>query len=62
MKSHFAIVTAVKAKLYAIWKKNKILKKTRCIRAIVSSSGTYGCDFWSIDAECEKRIVSFEVL
>ena len=50
-------------KLNLIWKKRKIMIKTklRFLRAIVISTMTYVCESWTLDAPSEKRIAAFEM-
>ena len=63
IKRRIAIATAAMVKLNLIWKKRKIMIKTklRFLRAIVISTMTYVCESWTLDAPSEKRIAAFEM-
>ncbi|XP_063598641.1 uncharacterized protein LOC134775115 [Penaeus indicus] len=63
IKSRIAIATAALVKLDTIWKNSGITvkTKTRCMKAIVLATMTYGCESWTLNAESEKRINAFEM-
>ena len=63
IKIRIAIATSSLAKLKPIWRDKNISMKTRMslLRALVTSVFLYGCETWTLNAEMEKRINSFEM-
>ena len=58
-----AVATSSFSKLKTIWRDKNISIKTRMslIQALVTSFFLYGCKTWTLNAEMEKRINSFEM-
>ena len=63
IKIRIAVATSSLSKLKTIWRDKNISMKTRMslLRALVTSVFLYGCETWTLNAEMEKRINSFEM-
>ena len=58
-----AQATSALTKLMAVWKDRKITPKHRIqiLRSIVTSTFLYTCETWTLTAELERRIETFEM-
>ena len=61
--SRIAQATSALTKLKTVWKDRKITSKHRCqiLRSIVTSTFLYACETWTLTAELERRIQTFEM-
>ena len=63
IKIRIAVATSSLPKLKPIWRDKNISMRTRMglLRALVTSVFLYGCETWTLNAEMEKRINTFEM-
>ena len=63
MLTRIAQVTSALTKLKTVWKDRKITSKHRIqmLRSIVTSTFLYTCETWTLTAELERRIQTFEM-
>ena len=61
--TRIAQATSALTKLKTVWKDRKIASKHRIqiLRSIVTSTFLYACETWTLTAELERRIQTFEV-
>ena len=64
VKTRLAMATSALARLFKIWKSNNISFSTKfkLYKSLVLSIALYGCESWTLTAELEKRVRSFEML
>ena len=63
VKTRLAIATSSMARLLKIWKSKEIsfTSKFKLFKSLVLSIALYGCESWTLSADLEKRIESFEM-
>lgn len=62
IKARIGIATSAMARLASVWKSNTInfLVKVRLYKSLVLSTLLYGCEIWTLTADAEREIQSFE--
>lgn len=62
IKARIGIATSAMAILASVWKSKTIsfLVKVRLYKSLVLSTLLYGCESWTLTADTERRIQSFE--
>ena len=63
MLTRIAQATSALTKLKTVWKDRKITSKHRIqiLRSIVTSTFLYACETWTLTAELERRVQTFEI-
>ena len=63
VKTRLAMATSSMARLFRIWKSKEISfsSKFKLYKSLVLSIALYGCESWTLSAELEKRIQTFEM-
>ena len=62
IKTRLAIALAAMTRLTKIWNSNKITTKTKIklYKSLITSIALYGCESWTLTADTERRIQTFE--
>ena len=63
VKTRLAMATSSMARLFRIWKSKEISfsSKFKLYKSLVLSIALYGCESWTLSAELEQRIQTFEM-